>query len=134
MSRYAYLARRCGIVLFLAILLGGCDLVGASEDGAVAFTADQSSYTAGSTAQLHLDNSSDDTFRVGSLCALQLHRKVLGSWQVVWQQQGCLTEVIEVEPGARRSFQPVVPEDAVPGTYRYELGSAVSNTFTIEAP
>ncbi|PEN08770.1 hypothetical protein CRI93_03160 [Longimonas halophila] len=134
MIMYAYLARRCYVLLFLTIFFGGCDLAGASEDGAVAFTADQPSYTAGSTAQLHLENRSDDTFRVGSLCALRLYREVLGSWKAVWQQQGCLTVVIEVEPGARQTFQPVVPEDATPGTYRYELGSAVSNTFTIDAP
>jgi len=121
-------------MLFLVMLLSGCDLAGASEDSAAALTTGQPSYTTGSTAHLHLENRSDDTFRVGSLCALRLYREVLGSWQAVWQQQGCLTVVIEVEPGARQTFQPVVPEDAAPGTYRYEPGAATSNTFTIDAP
>lgn len=110
---------RTGLALLIAVLVGGCGLLG--EDGEVGLRTDQQQYELpGATVELTLENGTDETID-GKICFARLHRnRGSGEWTALDLVRACtLAEVAPLKPGHSTSITLSLPDSVSVGSYRY---------------
>lgn len=120
------------VVLPVALLASGCDLLGTGDGGGaqgLPFQTERSVYTAGSTATATLVNLTTRTAEMG-ICPV-LERLAGGRWTPAPGQGelACPAVLVSLAPGQARTFGSALDAALPPGTYRLAIGVSVGSEF-----